>query len=166
MRDIPAAEWAKAQLDELVSSERAEQERAVAANQRWVLSLAVGNGGALAAVVTKLIDSKSELIAALMMPSCWFFAIGLLCVGGVAPITASRHRLAVEIWKGYTTAFRQGDPIVGDDEKFKKDKRLMTLELALEWLAAIFFALGLIRPLVILTYRFFTSGEGFFPDLR
>lgn len=166
MRDIPAAEWAKAQLDELVSSERAEQERAVAANQRWVLSLAVGNGGALAAVVAKLIDAKSELIAGLMMPSCWFFAVGLLCVGGVAPITASRHRLAVDIWKEYTAAFRRGDPIIGDDEKFRRDKRLMTLELVLEWSAAVFFTLGLIRPLAILTYRFFTSGEGFFPDIR
>lgn len=165
MRDLPPADLAKAQLDELVTNERLEQERAVSSNQRWVLSLAVGNGAALAAVVAKIIDAKSEALAALMMPSCWMFAIGLLCIGMVAPITSSRHRLAVEIWKGYTASFRKSEILVSDEVKFDKDKKLMSLELTLEWSAAVLFALGLLRPLAILTFRFFTSGEGFFPDV-
>lgn len=165
MRDLTPADVAKAQLDELVTNERLEQERAVSSNQRWVFSLAVGNGAALAAVVAKIIDAKSEALAALMMPSCWMFAVGLLCVGLVTPITSSRHRLAVEIWKDYTTSFRKSDILLADEVKFEKDKKLMGLEIALEWSAAALFALGVLRPLAILTIRFFSSGSGFFPDV-
>ena len=165
MRDMLPSDFAKAQLDELLTNERVEMERSVSANQRWVLSLAVGNGAALAAVVAKIIDVKTESLTALMMPSCWLFAVGLLCVGAVTPITAERHRIAVDMWKSYTRSFREGEDLVPDSAKLDRDRRLFWIEMALEWASAAFFALGLLRPLAILTLRYFSSESGFFPDI-
>ena len=163
MRDISAADVARAQLEELTGNAQAELDRALAANRRWVLSLAVGNGAALAALTAKLIDAESEIQAALLIPSCWMFALGLMSSGLVAPITAQRHLLAHQGWKAWTVEFRKGHQLARDERLDRQDRSWYRCELALEVVAATSFAAGLLYPLIVLCHRYLTSGHGFFP---
>ncbi|WP_122467088.1 hypothetical protein [Brevundimonas lutea] len=71
MKDLKPEQIAQHQVEELISNQRTELDRAIAMNQRWVLWLAVANGAALAALAAKVVDGGSEAVAALIMPSCW-----------------------------------------------------------------------------------------------
>ncbi len=163
MKDLSQAEVARYQLEELLGNQRVELDRAIAANQRWVLSLAVANGAALTALAAKLVDSRSEYLAALVMPSCWMFAAGLVCAGLVSPLTAKRHSIAWTIWKTYTLSFRRGEALEEPSELKSQEDRLFRAETVLEWSAAALFFAGLMSPLASLGFRYLFSGQGFYP---
>jgi hypothetical protein len=163
MRDIPPAEFAGRQLDELLSNQKYELDRAHAVSQRWVLWLAIGNGAALAAIGAKLVETRSEALAALLMPSCWLFLVGLVAAGSVAPITLKRHQLSVQKWREWTVAFRKGQPLQSPAATIKADERLRGREVCLEWIAAASFVGGVAYPLIVMCHRYLTSGHGFFP---
>lgn len=163
MKDLTPAEVARYQLEELMGKQHIELDRAISANQRWVLSLAVANGAALTALAVKLVDSRSESLAALVMPSCWMFAVGLIAAGVVTPLSAKRHALAWQIWSKYTVAFRKGEQLEEPSNLKADEEKLYRIETALEWLAAALFAAGLLWPLATLCLRYLATGQGFYP---
>ncbi len=164
MKDLEPKEIAKVQLEELMYNQRIQAERGVTANYRWTLSLAVANGASLAALAAKLIDTKSEMLTALLMPSAWLFVVGVACAGATTPIGSHRHYLAHQIWKGHTVAFREGVASEVDPNTRQKDQWLYRLENLLEWTSASCFVIGVSYPLAVLCHRYLTSGHGFFPS--
>ncbi|WP_297804285.1 hypothetical protein [uncultured Brevundimonas sp.] len=163
MRDLPKADFAMKQLEELLSNQRYELERSNVVNERWILWLAIGNGVALVSVSSKLIEKATESLVALLMPSCWLFALGLIAAGATTPSTLKRHHLSRKLWRQWTISFRNGEelqPMPQNDEA--TEKFLYKFEITLEILAAAFFALGLLYPLATLCMRYFCTGR-FFP---
>lgn len=163
MRDLSPEQVASRQLDELLNNQKLEMDRSYAVSQRWVLWLAIGNGAALAAVGAKLLDAQSEVLAALLMPSCWFFFVGLVCAGAVGPITIRRHEISLAQWRKWTVAFRKGEALQAADSSHDADAKLYKIEAGFEWASAVSFVLGAGYPLTVLCLRYLTSGHGFFP---
>lgn len=115
---------------------------------RWSLGLAVGNGGGLLATGGQIIAKASEPeIVALLLPSCWLFAVGLLCAGAGPGLLVARHGLAAKFLDEKIS--RANNNGRGEDRADEQSwlKLLFRLELATEIAAGVLFAAGVIVPL-------------------
>lgn len=134
-------------------------------NRRWTLSLAVANGGALAAIAARLVsDNRSEAVAALLMPSCWLFAVGLLSAGLINVITVHRYELARTYWTTLQNRFEEEvEGAEMPDLDLEPGLFWWKVETAAEWVSAACFAGGLLYPMAVMCHRYLTSASGFYP---
>lgn len=163
MQTLPDDELNKLRFAELSSNHRFALDSAHRLSERWVLWLAIGNGVGLLSISGKLIDRKSEFWTALLMPSCWLFAAGILAAGCIAPITVRRHELARHLWLSRTVNFSEGKAWqdLSSEEK-AREKGLLTVESLLEYASGAAFLFGLVYPLIAISIRYLCSGH-FFP---
>ncbi|MBU1346724.1 MAG: hypothetical protein KKA16_07210 [Alphaproteobacteria bacterium] len=163
MRDLSPAEIAHRQFDELISNLRIYHDRHQAMSDRWAVSLAVANAGALLALASRILSASKEAEIAFLMPSCWMFTVGLLSIGIAQPIRSRRQGLSAQIWDCYLKQFRRGLPLTEPTDIENPNGRLLTFENRLEWASAALFAGALVYPLATLCMRYLTSGAGFLP---
>lgn len=162
MTRIITAEQERRHYERLVALAQFTRETSIKANARWVLALAVGNGAALAALSARLVSGPSEAVAALLMPSCWLFALGLLAAGGVSVVSAYRWEVAAQDYGRTEEDYHAGKPYGTTYEKVV-NKVWFWVEASFEALAACCFAAGLLYPMAVLCHRYLTSGSGFYP---
>ena len=128
---------------------------------RWSLFLAVGNGAALTALGSKVIDvlageptQPGKTLLALAFPSIWLFALGLVAAG-VIPFFELLH--VAEKIRSQRQSLRHvesgGDSLEPDVTQWDNIWAWTP-----EILAALLFTAGLLWPLVRLTSRFFQPG--------
>lgn len=127
---------------------------------RWSLFLAVGNGAALTALGSKIIDvlageptRTAKTLLALAFPSIWLFALGLVAAG-VIPFfellgMAEKVRLQRQ-------SLRHVESGLGDSYEPDVSQWDSLWAWTPEILATLLFMAGLLWPLVRLTSRFFT----------
>ncbi len=162
MRDLPKSDFEMKKFDELLSNQRYELERSNVVNERWILWLAIGNGVALVSIASTLIDKTTEALAALLMPSCWFFALGLIAAGATAPFAMKRHHLARNLWRQWTINYTSGEELQSMSKQDEAmENHLYKFEVTLEIVAAASFAFGLLYPLATLCIRYLCTGRFF-----
>lgn len=129
---------------------------------RWMLSLAIGNGGAFLALGARVLDKASEAGTALAMPSLWLFAVGLVLAGINPFIEAQRTLLHARAWERAVEVFDEDRDEQEDPGIQKLDDRIYAFQMGLELTSGLAFVGGLFYPLVVLSHRYLTSGHGFF----
>jgi hypothetical protein len=132
-------------------------------NDRWVLSLAIGNGGAFLALGGRVLEKANEAGTALAMPSLWLFAAGLFAAGINPFIEAQRALWQSRSWERSIERLDADLQDEGDDPQAARlDRHLYVFQTGLELFSAAAFAAGLVYPLIVLSHRYLTSGVGFF----
>jgi hypothetical protein len=148
-----------------VKSGEAEK-AAIEWRRRWMLSLTIGNGAGLLGLSTILLDAEKRPVdwQQLLVPSAWSFLLGLLAAASI-PLWKSYAHSREKDWAwvvareveegGQTMVFPSGDEPVDSvflRKRYRQQQR--RFETMIEWcerLAGIFFAVGLLVPLVQLT---------------
>lgn len=152
----PVAQWTFADLKE-EHREAARRVEAIAA--RWALGLAVGNGAGLVALSSQIIPNLGKPVVGLLIPSAWFFALGLFVAGVLPGLANARALLVAYDYERSVNNVRLSAPEPQITFRFLVlSNRLFVVETAGELLAALFFCAALIYPLVALTRRYMLHG--------
>jgi len=132
------------------------------AERRFHLILGLGNGGALAVVAGRITEKTSELMTenaavsvAMMVPSAWLFALGLILAGAVAVQNLARKEARVYTANGLllTKNFLISVP------QFRWHTFVGTHILGL--VSAGLWVAGILYPLGVLAKGYFTVGGRF-----
>ncbi len=125
---------------------------------QWTLGLAVGNGGALAALAAKCLNDLSQPVVGLVFPSMILFAVGL----GLAGSTPALDILQLD---------RQADRVVQSIADLESDPKAQMEEFydvglwseldrwKVELASAAAFGLGVAYPLFVLLGRYLRHGN-------
>lgn len=128
---------------------------------RWILGLSVANGGALAALAAKILDllglastDQSRAVAALSLPSLWFFVAGLALAGmaGLQEILRNQRELS-----SAHQSIRIQQHIKGSITQDQLEAPNI-LGWSLEVASGLAFFGGLTYPLVVLGIRYWFAG--------
>jgi len=141
-------------IEVLRERERIITEALISFEAKWAVALAVGNGGALAALAAKVLSDVGGEAVPLIFPSAWLFASGLICAGampmdGIRGLRRERSLVVEHIAK---TESGQATIFDGNARPMK------WLDHGLGISAAVMFVAGLLYPLSVLTLRYFRTG--------
>lgn len=130
-----------------------------AASNRWMLSLSVGNGGALLAMAAHLLSKDaSEHTIALLMPSAWLFLGGLVSAGLLPALAAARAGRQQRTWIAEEMVLELKAPVGNAKSNNRWIDVLFWTETSLEWVSAVAFVSGLAYPLVVMSNRYLQTG--------
>lgn len=137
------------------------RERDYKLQTRWILGLAVANGGALTALSAKILDAiatkptpEARAAFALAYPSLWFFVIGFTAVGCIAVSELlSNHTMIRKAHR--SLRFRAHNPGAVTIDEIPP----ITIKAwAFEAISALSFIGGLTYPLTVLAIRYWREG--------
>lgn len=114
--------------------------------KRLALWLAVGNGVALAAVGSKILDSEGPGDAHLLIVSAWAFFAGLGTAFTLHFVLVLFHRAMARWWEASESS---DEEITVDREVIRLNRVLLTVFFA----SVAAFAFGLLYPLVAFSFR-------------
>lgn len=128
---------------------------------RWLIGLAVANGGALTALSAKLLDvlgqpdtMEARAAVALALPSLWLFIVGFVAVGLAALAELLRNQQAVrEAHRSLRIRAHYPESVTHDG---LGDNPILSW--AVELTSAGCFVAGLIYPVAVLGVRYFQVG--------
>jgi hypothetical protein len=129
--------------------------------QKWVLSLAVGNGAGLVLLAGALVKGWPSSFWLAALPAMWAFALGLIASGAVAFTYAQRYSHAFTVINVIRKA--QLAKIAGDSEHAKLlSSARRSLKYPKFWqkasgflsaVASICFVFGSLWPLLVVTFK-------------
>lgn len=156
--------WGKSEAERLKGffsdGRRHHEDLSLRFRMRWLLSLAIGNAGALVAVAGHVLGDVTATSAYLLFPSAWCFAIGMLLAGlgpaieveQLKPITNWWREVELDAHSGRRDPFERATP---SEPIIKVAEKLIR---ACEVGSALAFVIGVIYPLAVLSLRYWSTG--------